>query len=174
MAIAYATLANGGTVVTPHVGLEIQDAAGRAMKEIDPRPQRHVHINPGFRHDIMEGLHQAAQTPGGTSAPIFESFPIEVAGKTGTAERPGHGNQSWYASLAPYPNPRIVTVLTIEEGGFGAEAAAPAVKQILEAYFAKQLKEDGKKGEEGEEESLEAEGSEGGEVLEESVEGTEG
>ena len=172
MAIAYATLGNGGTVVTPHLGLEIQDAAGRVLREIDPKPQRHVHINPGFRHDIMEGLHQAAQEPGGTSDVVYGEFPIEVAGKTGTAERPGHGNQSWYASLAPYPNPRIVTVLTIEEGGFGAEAAAPAVKPILEAYFAKRLKAEGEK-EEGEVESLEGQAVEG-EGLEESVEGLGG
>jgi penicillin-binding protein 2 len=146
MALAYAALGNGGTIVTPHLGLEIQDAAGRVMKEIDPGPQRQVKINAAFRNDILEGLHEAAQVSGGTSAPIFETFPIEIAGKTGTAERPGHGNQSWYASLAPYPNPRIVTVLTIEEGGFGAEAAAPATKPILEAYFAKQLKAEGEKG----------------------------
>jgi penicillin-binding protein 2 len=147
IALAYAALGNGGTVVTPHVGMEIQDAAGRALKEFDPEPQSHVKIDPTYRAAIMEGLHEAAQAPGGTSAPIFEAFPIEIAGKTGTAERPGHGNQSWYASLAPYPNPRIVTVLTIEEGGFGAESAAPAVKQIFEAYFAHQLKEKAKEGE---------------------------
>ncbi len=147
MGIAYAALGNGGTIVTPHVGMEIQDAAGRALKEFDPEPQRQVKINPTYRAAIMEGLHEAAQALGGTSAPIFETFPIEIAGKTGTAERPGHGNQSWYAALAPYPNPRIVTVLTIEEGGFGAQSAAPAVKQILEAYFAKQLKEENEEGE---------------------------
>jgi penicillin-binding protein 2 len=162
MALAYAALGNGGTIVTPHVGLEIQDAAGRVMKEIDPGPQRHIKINPTFRNDIMEGLHEAAQSPGGTSAPIFETFPIEIAGKTGTAERPPHpNNQSWYASLAPYPNPRIVTVLTIEEGGFGAEAAAPATKTILEAYFAKQLKEEGEAGK-----SSELENPEEGELTE--------
>jgi penicillin-binding protein 2 len=156
MALAYAALGNGGTIVTPHVGMEIQDAAGRALKEFDPEPQRQVKINPAYRAAILEGLHEAAQAPGGTSAEIFEGFPIEIAGKTGTAERPPpHANQSWYAALAPYPNPRIVTVLTIEEGGFGAESAAPAVKQIFEAYFAKQLKEESEKGNEGE--SLEPE-----------------
>ena len=60
---------------------------------------------------------------------------MPVAGKTGTAERFGHANQSWYVVLAPFPNPRIVTAVTIEEGGFGAESAAPAAKEILEAYF---------------------------------------
>ena len=66
---------------------------------------------------------------------------MPIAGKTGTAERPGHADQSWFALLAPYPNPNIVTVVTIEEGGFGAESAAPAALQMLEAYFGKQASE---------------------------------
>src|SRR3954447_16539081 len=151
MAVAYAALGNGGTVVTPHVGMEIEDAAGRVLKEFDPKPRRKVQIDSGTRSVIMEGLHQAAQGPGGTSEPVFGSFPIPVAGKTGTAERPGHADQSWYAILAPYPNPRIVTVVTIEEGGFGAQAAPPAAHTILEAYFHDRLAA----------ESREAEGSEG-------------
>ncbi len=138
MAVAYATVANGGTVVTPHVGLQIDDAAGRVLREFSPRPRRHVHVDPEYRAVILEGLHEAAQTSGGTSCSSFCGFRVQVAGKTGTAERgPGHPNQSWYVVLAPYPNPRIVTAVTIEEGGFGAESAAPAAKQILEAYFGK-------------------------------------
>jgi penicillin-binding protein 2 len=137
LAIAYAALGNAGSIVTPHVGMEVEDAAGRVLKEFDPRPRRRIHINPAHRTAIMEGLHQAAQGPQGTSYGIFGGFPIEVAGKTGTAQRPPHADQSWYAILAPYPDPRIVTVVTMEEGGFGAESAAPAALQILEAYFGK-------------------------------------
>jgi penicillin-binding protein 2 len=137
MAIAYATLANGGTVVTPHVGLEVTDAAGRVLKEFAPKPRRHVHFKQESRDVILEGLHLAAQAPGGTSYAVFGGFPTPVAGKTGTAQRVGHEDQSWYVVLAPYPNPRIVTAVTIEEGGFGAESAAPAALQILEAYFGK-------------------------------------
>jgi len=139
MAIAYAALANGGTVVTPHVGLQIDDAAGRVLKEFAPKPRRHIQIDPEYRAAILEGLHDAAQNAGGTSVDVFGSFPIPVAGKTGTAQRTGHADQSWYGVLAPYPNPRIVTFVTMEEGGFGAEAAAPAAKKILEAYFAGRL-----------------------------------
>jgi len=145
MAVAYATLANGGTVPTPHLGLGVEDAAGRVLEEFEPKPRRHVRIDPESRQVILEGLHEAAQAPGGTSYPIFSSFPIEVAGKTGTAERVGHANQSWYIVLAPYPNPRIVTAVTVEEGGFGAESAAPAAKTILEAYFHKALQEESSK-----------------------------
>lgn len=145
MAIAYAALGNDGTIVTPHLGMEIMDAAGRVLKEIAPGPRRHVKINPASRAMIMEGLHDATIGPGGTATPVFGEFPIKIAGKTGTAERPPNGNQSWFISLAPYPNPNIVTVVTIEEGGFGAESAAPANKQILEAYFAHELKKESEK-----------------------------
>jgi penicillin-binding protein 2 len=137
MAIAYATLANGGTVVTPHVGLQVDDPAGRVLKEFDPKPRRQVKFKAESREAILEGLHEAAQAPGGTSYAVFGGFPIPVAGKTGTAQRVGHADQSWYIVLAPYPDPRIVTAVTIEEGGFGAESAAPAALQILEAYFGK-------------------------------------
>jgi penicillin-binding protein 2 len=160
MAVAYAALGNGGTIVTPHLGMEVEDAAGRVLKEFDPKPRRKVKIDPGTRSVIMEGLHDAAQGPGGTSEPVFGSFPIPVAGKTGTAERPGHADQSWYCILAPYPNPRIVTCVTIEEGGFGAQAAAPAAHTILEAYFHDQIaaeSREGVEGSEGEEESGETE-----------------
>ena len=137
MAVAYATLANGGTVVTPHLGEEVTDAAGRVLREFAPPSRRHVKINPANRAVILEGLHEAAQSPGGTSYEVFGGFPIPVAGKTGTAQRVGHADQSWYIVLAPYPNPKIVTAVTIEEGGFGAESAAPAALSILEAYFNK-------------------------------------
>ncbi|HEY1285645.1 MAG TPA: penicillin-binding protein 2 [Solirubrobacterales bacterium] len=137
MAVAYATLANGGTVVTPHLGMQIDDAAGRVRREFEPKPRRHVPIKPETRAAILEGLHEAAQAPGGTSYAVFGGFPVPVAGKTGTAQRVGHEDQSWYIVLAPYPNPRIVTAVTMEEGGFGVESAAPAALQILEAYFNK-------------------------------------
>jgi penicillin-binding protein 2 len=137
LAIAYAAVANGGTIVTPHVGREVDDSAGRVLKEFDPPARRQVHVDPEYRDAILEGLHEAAQVSGGTSYEVFGGFPVPVAGKTGTAERPPNADQSWYVVLAPYPNPRIVTAVTIEQGGFGAESAAPAALQILEAYFGK-------------------------------------
>ncbi len=138
MAIAYAALGNGGTIVTPHVGKEIRDAAGRVLHEFKFGARRHVKIAPGSRQAILEGLHEAAQVEPGTAAGVFGGFPVPIAGKTGTAERPGHADQSWFISLAPYPDPNIVTAVTIEEGGFGAESAAPANLQMLETYFNKQ------------------------------------
>ena len=141
MAIAYAALGNGGKVVTPHVGMEIEDTAGRVQQEFEPGIRRRFHIDPGYRSSILAGLHAAAQEGDGTGVGIFGGFPIPIAGKTGTAERPGHADQSWFAALSPYPDPRIVTIATVEEGGFGAESAAPAVLQILEAVYDKHASE---------------------------------
>jgi penicillin-binding protein 2 len=141
MAIAYAALGNGGKIVTPHVGMEVEDAAGRVLKEFEPKTRRKFHIDAGYRTAILEGLHAAAQEGDGTAAGVFGGFPVPIAGKTGTAERPGHGDQSWFAALSPYPNPRIVTIATVEEGGFGAESAAPAVLDILEEIYRKRASE---------------------------------
>jgi penicillin-binding protein 2 len=141
MAIAYAALGNGGKIVTPHLGKEIEDAQGRVLKEFEPKTRRQVQIDPSYQSAILEGLHQAAQGPEGTGTDIFGSFPIDIAGKTGTAERDGYGDQSWFAALSPYPNPRIVTIATVEQGGFGAEAAAPVVLEILSAIYEKQISE---------------------------------
>lgn len=139
VAVAYAAIGNGGTVVTPHLGIAVEDAAGRILREFAPPPRRHVEIDESFRRVIMEGLHQAAQSPGGTAESVFGDFPIPVAGKTGTAERQGQADQAWFAALAPSDDPEVVVVATIEGGGWGAEAAAPAVRTILNEYFADEL-----------------------------------
>ncbi|HEX5762711.1 MAG TPA: penicillin-binding protein 2 [Solirubrobacterales bacterium] len=141
MAVAYATIANGGTVPRPHVGLQIEDAAGRVRREVDPPSARHVRIDPEWRQTILDGLHAAAQGPNGTSTDVFGDFPVPVAGKTGTAERPPYGDQSWYVVLAPYPDPEIVVAVTFEEGGFGADTAAPAAESILAEHFEKEVRD---------------------------------
>jgi penicillin-binding protein 2 len=135
MAVAYAAIGNGGDVVRPHVAKEVEDPNGSVVQEIDPAPIRHLDINPSYRSAIMQGIHEAAQSPGGTSYPVFGNFPIPMAGKTGTAQRPGYQDQSWYVCMAPYPNPKIVVAATIEQGGFGVQAAAPVARQILTAYY---------------------------------------
>ena len=136
LAIAYAAVANGGKIVRPHVGMRVEDPAGRVIQEVDPPPRDQVDIKPSNAQAVLDGLHAAAMEPTGTSYPIFGGFPVDIAGKTGTAERGEFvEDQSWYAALAPYPDPEVVVVATIERGGFGADAAAPAVKQILTDYF---------------------------------------
>jgi penicillin-binding protein 2 len=135
MATAYAAIANGGDVVRPHVGLRVQAPNGSVVQEIDPAPIRHLDIDPAYSRTILEGLHAAAQEPSGTSYDVFGNFSVPMAGKTGTAQRPPYQDQSWYVCVAPYPNPKIVVAATIEQGGFGVQAAAPVARQILTAYY---------------------------------------
>jgi penicillin-binding protein 2 len=132
LAVAYSALINGGTVVRPHVGeAVIQDGV---RKMLHYKPVRRLHLSP-YTWAIKEGLYEAAHGSTGTSASVFGTFPIPVAGKTGTAEAPPLGVHSWYASWAPYNHPKVVVVVMIEHGGYGAEAAAPTAKRIYQAYF---------------------------------------
>jgi penicillin-binding protein 2 len=139
MAVAYAALGNGGTVVTPHLGDDVESVTGKVLEEMKPSPRRHLNISPTTRETIMTGLTRAAMEPGGTSYPVFGHFPFAIAGKTGTAERPNQPDQSWYIALAPARNPQIVVAVTLERGGFGADTAAPVAARILEQYFHKPI-----------------------------------
>ena len=131
LATAYAAIGNGGEVVRPHLGMEAEDPSGAQTQAFEPAPRREVDLSGTTRSTIMEGLREAAMEPGGTSYPTFGGYPVEIAGKTGTAEKTNQEDQSWYAALAPADDPKFVVVFTIERGGFGAEAAAPAACQVL-------------------------------------------
>jgi penicillin-binding protein 2 len=136
LAVAYASLANGGTVLRPHLGERIEDQNGRVIQEFSTRARRKIHIDPANRQAIIDGLRAAASAPGGTSTSVFQGFPIPIAGKTGTAEKGlGRRDQSWYVALAPYPSFRYVVVVTAEHGGFGADTAAPEARKILAGLF---------------------------------------
>jgi penicillin-binding protein 2 len=135
MAVAYSAIANGGRIVSPHIAMRVEQNDGRILQQIEPGARRRLEISSSTRSAILQGLRAAANDPGGTSTVVFEGFPITVAGKTGTAERGAQGDQSWYVAVAPYDDPRIVVAVTIERGGFGAEAAAPAARRILAAHF---------------------------------------
>ncbi len=136
LAVAYATVANGGRVLRPRLGQRIENSLGQAEQNLQGSTARRLKIDPANAAAIMEGLNGAANGPGGTSTSVFEGFPIPIAGKTGTAEKgAGRADQSWYAALAPYPNPKYAVVVTDEAGGFGADTAAPMTRLILSELF---------------------------------------
>ncbi len=132
LAVAYSALINGGKVVRPHVGEAV--IRNGVRRKLPVKPVRTVRLSP-YTWAIRQGLYEAANDAGGTSASVFQGFPVKVAGKTGTAEAPPLGVHSWYASWAPYDHPKLVVVAMIEHGGYGAQAAAPTAKKIYEAYF---------------------------------------
>jgi penicillin-binding protein 2 len=137
LAVAYSAVANGGTVVTPHLGLDVQSPDGFVQRSLNPAPQRHVNINPLYLETIRAGLRAAASQPGGTSADVFQDFPEQVYGKTGTAQYNGQQDYAWYACFVPSSatTKPIVVVVTVEQGGFGAVGAAPVARQILSQWF---------------------------------------
>jgi penicillin-binding protein 2 len=138
LATAYSTIANGGKVVRPHLAMSVEDGLGRAVEQFRTTARRRVKFSQANQATIMDGLHRATSQPGGTSADVFAGFAggkLAVYGKTGTVERPGQPDQSWYACYVPHPSRPIVVVVTVEKGGFGAETAAPAARLILSNWF---------------------------------------
>jgi penicillin-binding protein 2 len=135
MAVAYAAIANGGTIVTPTVAQSVRDPNGRVVQRLSAgRPTRHIDI--AGLEQIRQGLHLAANGVNGTSTSVFANLPddAKVAGKTGTAE-PGDGGEdhSWFVGYAPDDDPSIVVAVVIERGGTGANAAAPVVCRTMGA-----------------------------------------
>jgi penicillin-binding protein 2 len=137
MAVAYAAIANGGTVHTPSVGRRILDPNGRVVQEIaEGRPSRGLEASADHLAAIKEGLYRAANGIGGTATAVFGNLPeeVKVAGKTGTAEQSQGEDHSWFVGYAPYDDPKIVVAIVIEAGGTGSNAAAPAVCHTIAAY----------------------------------------
>jgi penicillin-binding protein 2 len=136
MAVAYAAIENGGRIVKPHVGLRVTDRDGGIVTSVAGGTVRTLEI-PNLRA-IQDGLHAAASEQGGTSADVWTGFPskYQIFGKTGTAQHNGQADQSWYVCYIPDPVRPIVIAVTIEQGGFGAQAAAPAARLIASQWFA--------------------------------------
>jgi len=82
---------------------------------------------------VRKGMREAVIS--GSSQYLFD-LPVEVAGKTGTAESPGgKAPHAWFTSFAPYRNPEIVLTILIENGGEGSSVAVPITKEVLKWYF---------------------------------------
>jgi penicillin-binding protein 2 len=141
MAVAYAAIANGGTVVRPHLADGVESVTGEALQDIEPAPKRQVELPDQAQSTIMTGMTRASMEEGGTSYPVFGNFPFPVAGKTGTAERGFTESglplpdQAWFVAVAPADDPEIVVAVTLERGGFGVDSAAPVAARILERHF---------------------------------------
>ena len=110
---------------------------GRCCRRSSRRPPATSASRRPYLDTIRTGLREAASQPGGTSADVMGDFPEAVYGKTGTAQRNGQADQSWYACFVPdtATSKPILVIVTVEQGGFGAAAAAPAARQILSQWF---------------------------------------
>jgi len=139
LANAYATFANGGKRYAPEVAAAIVNAHGQTVLRYGPRVLGHVSLPPRVRDPILQGLEGVVMSPSDTAYLPFKdninfsltSFPI--AGKTGTASNGGLNIEpnSWFVGFGPTTHPKYVVLCVIEEGGYGADAAAPVVARAF-------------------------------------------
>ena len=136
MAMAYAAIANGGTVYEPRIVKAIMNADGSVAERIEPKVKNKLPISNETLKYIQKSLETT--TISGTGAPPFVGFPlsrIPVATKTGTGEVLGKQSTSWFASYAPADNPQYAVVLMVAQGGTGSGTSAPSVRRIYEELF---------------------------------------
>jgi len=134
-AVAYAAIANGGYLVTPHLGVKVVNAQGQLVRRLPYRRPRRLGISQATLATVQNALHEAATTPNGTSYVTFGGYKIPVAGKTGTAQVLHQDDYAWYCSYAPANDPKYVVVVMIQQGGHGGISAAPAARMIYDSLF---------------------------------------
>jgi penicillin-binding protein 2 len=139
-ATAYSTFANGGTRYAPEVASEVVDpTSGKVVKKIDPKVTGHVAISPANYSAMLQGFEGVISSKSGTAYADFQGFPASwnLAGKTGTASNlAGLEPNSWFVAFGPNPNPQYVVLAVIDQGGYGAQAAAPLVRNIFDYILA--------------------------------------
>ncbi len=138
LADAYAEFANGGTLVSPHIAQEVIGPDGKVLKLMVPKPRATTTFDPNVYNAMLQGFEGVTQDPKGTAYQAFQglniaNIPGGVAGKTGTAQVQGKGDTSLFASFFPAAAPQYVVVAVVEEGGHGAQIAAPIVRQVIES-----------------------------------------
>ncbi len=136
----YAAIANGGTIWQMMVAKAIVKTDGTVVKTFTPKKLGTVKTAPSNLAFLRGSLREVVTT--GTAAGAFAGFPIEVSGKTGTAEVFGRNpdgsakdDTSWFASYAPTKNPRYAVVMMVGQGGFGASTSGVGVRRIYESLF---------------------------------------
>jgi penicillin-binding protein 2 len=148
----YAMIANGGKLVTPYIVSRVETPRGKGQSSLvrasfTPDPPRSVDVDPTALQIVRDALYKATHLNLGTSSATFASYPIEIAGKTGTAEKvvklPGYPpdhleDQAWWCGWGPAglgEKPEIVLCVVIENGGHGGATAAPTALRVFEQYF---------------------------------------
>lgn len=137
LAMAYATIANGGTVYQPQVAKAILSSRGEVVQQFDPVVRGEVPAPEGTFDFLRAAL--AGVTSEGTGRVPFEGFPLDeipIASKTGSAQVfSDNSTTAWYASFAPADDPQYAVVMMVTRGGTGSLTAGPGVRTIYEALF---------------------------------------
>ena len=133
-AMVMAEIAADGKRYQPYLVQKIMSHDGKLVKKFEPVLLGQLQVSQDIISLVQHGL--KGVTKYGTAAFIFgKDFPIDIAGKTGTAENPHGKDHGWFVAYGPFDNPSVVVAVIVEQGGFGAQSAVPIGKKILEAVF---------------------------------------
>jgi penicillin-binding protein 2 len=144
---AIAIIANDGVAYRPHLVKEIVNVKTGEMRSVAPEPTHTINAKPEHIAIIKAAL--AAVPKEGTSAAAFVGAKFTSAGKTGTAQvfslkgekYAAHKvderlrDHAWFEAYAPADHPKIAVAVLVENGGFGAQAAAPIARKAMEYYL---------------------------------------
>lgn len=149
LAHATATLAADGTVIKPRLVKALIDGTSRERRELEPEVVRKIELDPEHLRLVKSAMVDVNRM--GTAARVFAGAPYVAAGKTGTAQVIGikanekydarkiaerFRDHSLYMAFAPVDNPKLAIALIVENGGFGAEAAAPIARKVFDYWLA--------------------------------------
>jgi penicillin-binding protein 2 len=144
LALAYAALANGGTLYQPQIVRSIETSDGAIVQEFPPRVRRIIDIDPERLDLIHQALRGVVFEKKGTANK--EKLPeVDMAGKTGTAQVTHvtprgvdpdknwyyNRDHAWFAGYAPSESPEIAIVVMVEHGGGGGLNAVPIAMRIV-------------------------------------------
>jgi penicillin-binding protein 2 len=148
MAMAYATVANGGVSYYPRLvdrvlnqdGTPLLDAEGKIA--VPQKPKVHTDFRNDFSSQqidlVRRGLWKVINEDGGTGSSV-RMKDVQVAGKTGTAQAMLNGKKdtiAWFCCFAPYDHPRYTIAVMVQGGEHGGSVAGPIANRILERTLA--------------------------------------
>jgi penicillin-binding protein 2 len=152
LAVSYAAIANGGTLIEPRLVLRRETWDGEVVEVVEPKIVREDIIAPAILEMVTRGLERVVMDPQGTGRRARVPG-ISVAGKSGTTQVVSldlveglepeeipirYRDHALFAAFAPVESPEIVVVAVAEHaGGGGGAVAAPMVQKVMAAYFEK-------------------------------------
>ena len=129
-----ATLVNGGTRYQPHLLKTVMDYTNTEVyEEVQPTVLNTVEISESSLNAIKEGM-KGVVTEDGTASSYFAGFPIQVGGKTGSAQMTNHSATGVFVSFAPYDQPEIAVCVVGEYASSGG-SLAPVAIAAYDQYF---------------------------------------
>lgn len=149
LALAYAAIANGGTLFVPQVVQNVRAPDGSLSETFQPRVKHEVGVSPQHLELVRSALIDVVQKEGGTAYKARNKDGVRVAGKTGTAQvvsRKGRSEEpssawyfdrshGWFAGFAPAEDPQVAFAVLVEHGGAGSASAAPIATAVMQQYL---------------------------------------